>query len=106
MLFWTCIHYDGRNEKGEVKRRIKSKYERWNYADTEDLALTKLGLITEKKVFDKNVARFTPGCKALIPCVQDLREYIFPNGKRYLGENKELYSQMKAVFNKARLNLP
>jgi len=102
VLFWICIHYDGRNEKGEVKRRIVSKYERWNYADIGELADLKKGLIVEEDGFDKTVAGFTPGCKSLIPCVQELRKYIFPDGKRYLGENRELYSQMKAVLDKAR----
>ncbi len=102
VLFWICIHYDGRNEKGEVKRRIVSKYERWNYADIGELADLKKGLIVEEDGFDKTVTGFTPGCKSLIPCVQELRKHIFPNGKRYLGENKELYSQMKAVLDKAR----
>jgi len=102
VLFWICIHYDGRNEKGEVKRRIVSKYERWNYTDIGELADLKKGLIVEEDGFDKTVAGFTPGYKSLIPCVQELRKYIFPNGKRSLGENKELYSQMKVVLDKAR----
>ena len=28
VLFWICIHFDGLNEKGEVKRRIVRKYEK------------------------------------------------------------------------------
>jgi hypothetical protein len=35
VLFWICIHYTGSN--GES--RVVSNYERWNYADTEELAL-------------------------------------------------------------------
>lgn len=90
VLFWICIHSDGRNEKSEVKRRIVSKYERWNYVDTEDLADLKKGLIVEDDVFDKTVAGFTPGYKSLIPCIQELRKYIVPNGKRYVGREQRL----------------
>ena len=35
----------------------------------------------------------------------DLRGYIFPGGKRWLGENKELCSQIKAVLDRARKDL-
>ena len=105
VLFWICIHHDGRNEKGEVKRRTVSKYERWNYADTEELASLKKGSIDEDNIFEGNVASFTSYCKPLIPCVKELRKYIFPNGKRWLGESNELYSQTKAVLNKAREDL-
>ena len=28
LLFWICIHYEGRNEKGKSKRRIVPKYEK------------------------------------------------------------------------------
>ena len=102
VLFWICIHYDGRNEKGEVKRKIVSKYERWNYADTEELADLKSGMIIEEECFNKTTASFTPTCQPLAPCRRDLRRYIFPNGKHWLRENKELYPQIKAVLDKAR----
>lgn len=102
VLFWICLHYEGRNEKGEVKRRIVPKYERWNYADVGELADLKKGLMVEEDGFNKTITGFAPDCKSLIPCVQELRKYIFPNGKRWLGENKKLYFQIKAVLNKAR----
>ena len=28
VLCWICIHYNGRNEKGEVKQRVVPKYEK------------------------------------------------------------------------------
>ena len=105
VLFWICIHYDGRNEKGEVKRKIVSKYEKWNYADTEELADSKTAMVVEEERFNKTIAGFTPTCQPLAPCVQDLRRYIFPNGKRWLGENKELYSQIETVLEKAKKDL-
>ena len=105
VLSWICIHDNGRNEKGEVKRRTVSKYERWKYADTEELASLKKGSIDEDNIFEGNVAGFTSYCKPLIPCVKKLHKYVFPNGNRWLGENNELYSQMKAVLDKAREDL-
>ncbi len=92
VLSWVCIHYEGRNEKGESKRRIIPKYEKWNYADTEELADIKKGLIVEEEGFSKAIAGFTPYCQPLIPCIQELRKYIFPNGKRWLGENNTVLS--------------
>lgn len=105
VLFWICMHCNGRNEKGEVKRRIVPKYEKWNYADTEDLADTKKGLVAEEESFNKTIAGFTCSCQPLAPCIRDLRGCIFPGGKRWLRENKELYSQIKAVLDKARDDL-
>ena len=105
VLFWTCIHHDGFDKKGKVKRRVVPKYEKWNYAGTEELADLKKGLIVEEESFNKTTAGFTPYCQRLIPCVQELRKYIFPNGKRWLGENKELYSRIRGVLDKARGNL-
>ncbi len=102
VLFWICIHYDGRDEKGEVQRRIVPKYQKWNYASTEELADLKTGLVVEEECFNQATAGFTSNCESLIPCVQELRKSIFPNGKRWLGENKELYSQIKAVLDRAR----
>ena len=102
VLFWICIHYDGLDKKGEVKRRIVPIYEKWNYAGTEELAGAKRGLVVEEESFNKATAGFTASCQSLAPCVRDLRRYIFPNGKRWLGENKELCSQIKAVLEKVK----
>jgi hypothetical protein len=101
VLFWICIHYDGLDEKGKVKRRLVPQYEKWNYAGTEELATTKRGLVVEES-FKKTTADFTSTCQSLAPCVRDLRRYIFPNGKRWLGENNEMYPQMKPILEKAR----
>ena len=100
VLFWICIHCDGLDEKGKVKRRRVSQYEKWNYEDPEELADSKGGLVVEEERFNKATAGFTNTFQSLAPCVRDLRQYVFPNGKRWLGENKELYSQMKTVFEK------
>ncbi|KAL8764940.1 MAG: hypothetical protein Q9209_007804 [Squamulea sp. 1 TL-2023] len=105
VLFWICIHHDGLDEKGKVKRRRVPEYEKWNYEDTGKLADSKRGLVVEEERFNKATAGFTNTFQSLAPCVRTLRQYVFPNGKRWLGENKELYSQMRAVLEKARKDL-
>ena len=105
VLFWICIHHDGLNEKGEVKRRIVPEYEKWSYAGIRELADLKRGLVVEAERFSEAIADFTPNCQSLVPCIRDLRRYIFPNGKRWLRENKELYCQVKAALEKAKEDL-
>lgn len=104
-LFWVCIHYEGRNERGEVKCRKVPQYEKWNYAGIMELSDLKTALVVEKERFNKAVADFTPHCESLVPCVQELWKYVFPNGRRWLGENKKLYSQISGVLDKARADL-
>ncbi len=104
VLFWICIHYDGRNERGDVKRRIVPKYEKWNYAGTEDLAMTKLGQISEE-IFDTVDDYFTNHCKPLLPCLKELHRVVFPRGRRWFSEHRELYSDMKRILEKARDNI-
>ena len=90
------MHYEGRNEKGESKRRIVPKYEKWNYADTEELAQIKLGQIHEE-AFDKDIdKRFTPYSRKLIPCIKELRRALFPGGDR------SLYGWVKTILREAR----
>ena len=102
VLFWVCIHCEGRGEEGEVQRRIVPEYEKWNYAGTRELADLKIGLIVEEERFNQATTGFTCHCESLIPCVSELRKYIFLDGKRWLGENKKLYSQIKGVLVEAR----
>ncbi|KAL8897340.1 MAG: hypothetical protein Q9207_007262 [Kuettlingeria erythrocarpa] len=105
VLFWICIHYDGLDEKGQVKSRRGSKYEWWNYAYTETLADAKVGLVSGEERFNKATAGFTSTFQPLALCVENLRRCVFPDGRLWPGENKGLYSQMKAVLRKARKDL-
>ena len=105
VLFCICVHCDGLDKKGKVKRRRVPQYEKWNYQDTEELTHSKGGLVIEEERFNKATAGFTTTFRSLAPCVRDLHKYIFPNSKRWLGENKELYSQMKTVLEKVKKNL-
>ena len=98
VLFWICIHYEGRNKKGEVQRRIIPQFEDWNYLSTEKLASQKDGWISKRK-------NFTEHCKPLIPCMRELHRVVFPNGSPWPLENRELYSDMKRTLEKARDNM-
>lgn len=104
VLFWICIHYQGRNEKGEVKRRIVPQYEDWNYLSTERLANLKAGLIS-KGIFDTVDNYFTEHCKPLIPCLKELHKAVFVEGRRWFSEHRELYTDMKRILEKARDNI-
>ena len=104
VLFWICIHYDGWDEKGKVKRKIVLQYEKWNYADTEELAKTKAGQIS-KGIFDTVDNYFTEHCKPLIPCLKELHTAVFVGGSRWFSEHRELYSDMKRILEKARSNI-
>ena len=104
VLFWICIHYDGQDEKGKVKRKIVSQYEKWNYAGTEELAKTKAGQIS-KGIFDTVDNYFTEHCKPLIPCLKELHTAVFVGGSRWFSEHRELYSDMKRILEKARNNI-
>jgi hypothetical protein len=60
----------------------------------------------EEDKFDKEVKKsFTAYCKPLIPCIQELRKVVFPDGKRWLTEDRRLYSQVKSVLEMARKDL-
>ncbi|KAF2817567.1 uncharacterized protein BDZ99DRAFT_373500 [Mytilinidion resinicola] len=101
VLFWLCVHWNGPDQK-----RSRTEYESWNYKDTEELAMIKKGTVDEQDKFDKKVDdNFTAYCKPLIPCIKELREVVFPGGKRWRGEDQGLYVRMKAILEKARENL-
>ncbi len=103
VLFWICIHYDGLDEKGKVRRRIVPKYEKWNYADVGQLAEWKKGVIDDESDFDDIIEQhFTAHYKPLARCVRELRKEVFPNNRRWKTEDKRLYSAMEAVLEKAK----
>ena len=98
VLFWLYAHQNGPGQK-----RSKTEYESWNYKDTKELAREKVGLVIEEDKFTNE--NFTAYCKPLIPCMQELRKVVFPEGKRWLREDRRLYSQMKSVLKRARKDL-
>jgi hypothetical protein len=98
VLFWVCIHWNGPSQGTS-----RSEYESWNYKDTNELAEIKKGKVDEEDKFTLEVtSNFTPYCRQLIPCIQDLRKIIFPGGKRRRDESRELYAGMRSVLENAR----
>jgi hypothetical protein len=97
-LFWICIHYTGPNGEG----RVVPNFERWNYADTEELAKIKSGTVNEERHFIKTVTEhFTPYFRPHIPWVNRLRKTVFPDGKTRGREDRELYAQMRERLRRA-----
>lgn len=95
VLFWICIHWNGPG-----KKRRESDFEDWNYLSTEKLAREKTGQVS-KRLFAMVADKFTPYCKPLINCVRELHKVVFPGGVARMEGNRELYTQMRSVLNKA-----
>lgn len=104
VLFWLCAHWNGPSQE-----RAKTEYESWNYKSTKELAEIKTGKVLKEDKFNMEVnENVTAYCKPLIPCIQQLRRVVFPNGKsweRGEREDRELYSRMKSILEKARKDL-
>ena len=102
VLFWICIHYSVLNEKA----RVVPQFEEWNYVDMEKLAKLKLGTISNEEIFLNTVKEnFTLYYGPLILWVNRLRRVVFLGGGRRKEEDRELFSLMKAVLEKARDDL-
>lgn len=98
VIFWICIHYEGPG-----KGRVVSRFDKWNFADTDDLAVTKQGYVQNEADFLWRANEyFTQYYKPLIPCVNALRMAVFPNGERWKEENRGLYDRMKGILRAAR----
>lgn len=94
VLFWVCIHCTGPGGQ----RRL-SKFQAWNFETTENLAKIKTGSVLEEDKFGKEVEEnVTTYCKPLIPCIGELRKVVFPEGKRWLKDDRQLYSRMKSIL--------
>lgn len=97
VLFWICVHWNGPG-----RSRSKTKYDSWNYEPTQKLAEIKKGKVDEEEKFTEEVEKeITAQCKPLIPSIQELWEAVFPGGKRWLREDRQLYSRMKSVLQRA-----
>lgn len=98
VLFWICIHYNGPDDGKTVRR-----FEKWNFADTEELAELKKGQVSHEQDFIKTTKEyFTPHYRPLIPWVNRLRKVVFPSGRRWEKEDEELYLQMRDILREAR----
>jgi hypothetical protein len=97
VLFWICIHYNG------SQGRVVQQFDKWNYADTEELAKLKLGTVSDNDIFRKTTQEnFTEYYQPLLPCVDRLRKKIFPSGRRWREPNSKLYAEMKEILRTAR----
>lgn len=100
VLFWICIHYNGSQD------RVVRRFDKWNFADTEELATLKLGIVSDDTIFHKTAQEyFTEYYQPLIPCVNRLRRKIFPGGGRWRVPNPKLYDEMKEILRTARSEL-
>jgi hypothetical protein len=81
---------------------VVPRFEKWNYADTEELAEIKKGMVGHEGDFLKMAGeQFTTYHKPLIPWVNQLRRLVFPNGERWEKDDPKLYSRMREVLRKA-----
>ncbi len=100
VLFWICIHYDG---PGKGRRVLR--FDKWNFVETEELAETKLGVIADSDMFSKTLLDyFAVYYQPLIPWVDQLRQVVFPNGRRWKKEDKKLYTQMTEILQAAQFD--
>lgn len=61
--------------------------------------MIKKGKVDEEDKFTEEVEReATAQCKALTPRIKELRKVVFPGRKRWLREDRQLYSRMKSVL--------
>ncbi|KAK3984848.1 hypothetical protein QBC44DRAFT_345753 [Cladorrhinum sp. PSN332] len=98
VLFWICIHCDG---PGEGK--VVAQFDKWNYADTEELAKLKLGTVSDEDIFCKTMEEFfTEYYRPLLPWVNKLRKAVFPGGRRWKREDSGLYTRMREILEEAR----
>ncbi|EXK77771.1 hypothetical protein FOQG_17540 [Fusarium oxysporum f. sp. raphani 54005] len=97
VLFWICIHYDGPD-----KDRAVPRFDKWNFMDTEELAISKTGVISNegdfRRIMDGN---FTSYYQPLIPWINRLRKVVFPNGGRWERQDSELYNWMREILQEA-----
>ncbi len=63
-----------------------------------------MGLVS-KRIFDTVEDSFTAYCKRLFPCLRELHEIMFPGGTPWSKEDHQLYSQIVAVLETARMDV-
>ncbi|KAL5583899.1 hypothetical protein FOVSG1_015250 [Fusarium oxysporum f. sp. vasinfectum] len=98
VLFWICIHYNGPG-----KGRVVPRFDKWNFVETEELAISKKGVIDDEGDFLMILeANCTLYYHPIIPWVNRLRKAVFPNGGRWEREDRVLYSRMRDILREAR----
>ncbi|KAH6646842.1 hypothetical protein BKA67DRAFT_525584 [Truncatella angustata] len=98
VLLWICIHYPGPD-----KSRVVRRFDKWNYMETEELAVSKLGTIGDESIFLKVAEEnFTTYYQPLIPWVNRLRKEVFPNNERSKMDDKKLYTRIQHILREAQ----
>jgi hypothetical protein len=101
VLFWICIHYDGPKQE-----RVVPRFDKWNYLDAEELAGSKKGIVDDEIDFLNTAnTNFTPYYQQLIPCVNRLRNQVFPNGERWRVHRRQLFRDMRDILQEAQNEL-
>ena len=101
VLFWICIHYSEPKEPP----RVMPEFDRWNYLTSDELVKMKAGTINnERRFLETMIKCVTPYFQPLIPCLNELREMVFPNNSEWIVEDNKLYERMIDVLGKARGN--
>ncbi|KAK3934817.1 hypothetical protein QBC46DRAFT_358716 [Diplogelasinospora grovesii] len=105
VLFWICIHFDGLK-----KDRVVSRFDKWNYVDTderaEDLAGIKLIVVSKEEIFMKTTTNyFTQYYQPLAPLMNSLRKVVFLGDKPWKRKDERLYSRMGEILRKEREDL-
>lgn len=97
-LFWNSVHFSGPD-----KSRVLPEFDKWNYADTQELARSKKGIVDDEGDFLAIAEEsFTSYFQPLIPWMNKLRKVVFPGDRRWRTENKGLFSQMIQILQGAR----
>ncbi|OJD28400.1 hypothetical protein ACJ73_00178 [Blastomyces percursus] len=100
VLFWICIHYDGRGKGSSVE-----EFEKWNYMNTGELACAKKGVVNDESDFLRLAEDyFTPYYRSLTHCVNRLRRLVFPDGGRWKKPNFNLSRNMIETLQDAQYN--
>ncbi|CAG7999808.1 unnamed protein product [Penicillium nalgiovense] len=98
VIFWICIHYEGPGNG-----RVVGRFDKWNFVDTEELADSKKGAISDEADFVRSANEyFTEYYRPLIPCMNTLRKTVFPNGRRWAKEDIGLYDRLKGILRGAQ----
>ncbi|KAI1441334.1 hypothetical protein F5Y02DRAFT_399871 [Annulohypoxylon stygium] len=99
VLFWICIY----RENGSLKDNIVLRFEKWWFLDGQDLVNDKLDIVRDEESFWKVAEEyFTPYHKPLIPCLNRLREVVFPGGHARQDQDIDLYDAMIEVLQEGR----
>jgi hypothetical protein len=82
------------------------RFDKWNFADTEELALSKTGVISNEGDFLRiTEAKFTSYYRPLIAWINRLRRTVFSNSGRWVRENEGLYARMRQILQEAGKDL-